>query len=112
MVKVVYNAGSGDFTLSEKAQQRLQELIGYHITEMGLILTPTKQKRYIARHDPRLVQVVEELGEDVNGFRGTNLQIERILGTQYRIETFNGVESVIVPEDEVWIDADDYASIR
>ena len=111
MVKVVYNTGSGDFTLSEKAQQRLQELIGYRITDHGLILTP-KQRRYIARHDPRLVQVVEELGEDVNGFRGTNLQIERILGTQYRIETFNGVESVVVPEDEVWIDADDYASIR
>lgn len=110
MVKVVYNAGKGNFILSDLACERLGELFGAraYVNEMGVLFTKGNVGRKIPRHDPRLVQVVEELEEDANGYNGCKLQIEYIRGQKYRIETVNGSEVVHTPEEEKWIDADEY----
>ena len=58
--------------------------------------------RDIERDDPFLVQVVEELGEESNG-RCANLQIAVVpAGTLYRIDEYDGNESVLTPDDYKW----------
>jgi len=55
--------------------------------------------RDLERHDPILVQVVEELGEEANGTYA-DLQIEEIIGNKYRIDEYDGNESVSTPEEK------------
>lgn len=58
--------------------------------------------RGIARDDPLLVQVVEELGEKANGCHA-NLKIREIpTGTKYRIDEYDGSESVMTIDDYEW----------
>jgi hypothetical protein len=47
------------------------------------------------------VQVVEELGDKVNT-SASNLQIARVFGP-YRIEEYDGSETVYEPDDYTWI---------
>jgi hypothetical protein len=61
----------------------------------------TWQDRYVDRHDPILVQVVEELGEEANGPHA-NLQIAEVDGP-YRIDEYDGYESVETPDSYDWI---------
>lgn len=54
------------------------------------------------RHDETLVQVVEELGSRANGlFAG--LEVRVIDGAIYRIDEYDGYESVEVPESIDWV---------
>lgn len=56
----------------------------------------------IERDDPILVQVVEELGDRANG-RYANLMVEYIpAGTLYRIEEYDGYESIITRDNYDW----------
>lgn len=56
----------------------------------------------IARNDPALVQVVEELGEKANG-RFADLQITELpAGTLYRIDEYDGFEYVMTQDDYEW----------
>ncbi len=111
MHKVVYNACYGGFSLSNKAMDRMVEL-GYE----GLILNPEYDPSYksffasikywgdydVPRHNPILVQVVEELGEKANGMC-SELRIEEVDGP-YRIEEYDGFETVKEPLDaQDWI---------
>ncbi len=111
MVRVVYNACYGGFSLSNEAMDRMVEL-GYE----GLILNPeydqnpktmfNTYKYYndydVPRHNPILVQVVEELGEKANGMC-SELRIEEVDGP-YRIEEYDGFETVKEPLDaQDWI---------
>jgi hypothetical protein len=89
--KVVYNACFGGFTLSPKAENRLEEL-GLHCDYY----------RKICRHDHRLVQVVEELGEEANG-SFSRLAIVELKGDRYRIDEYDGNETVQEPEGLDWI---------
>ena len=57
--------------------------------------------RDIPRHDPILVQVVEELGEKANGSHA-NLCIAEVDGP-YRIDEYDGNESVETPSSYDWI---------
>lgn len=57
--------------------------------------------RSISRHDPVLVQVVEELGEKANGLCA-NLKIAEVDGL-YRIDEYDGFESVKTPDTYDWI---------
>ena len=57
--------------------------------------------RDVDRHDPALVQVVEELGDKANG-EYANLAIEEVSGP-YRIDEYDGFESVETPEGLDWI---------
>ena len=55
----------------------------------------------VDRHDPALVQVVEELGKKANG-DFANLQIDEVYGP-YRIDEYDGNESVMTSGDYDWI---------
>lgn len=92
--KVVYDSGSSHgITLSKLAVRKLQRL-GLNINENGWNFD---EHEYIARHDQRLVQVVEELGNLVNT-KYSNLKIKVISGNVYKIEENNGSEIVVVPD--------------
>jgi len=111
MTKVVYNACYGGFGLSNEAKERMVEL-GYEM-ELNPNYDPTiedwynrtqKYKTYegdIPRHDPVLVQVVEELGDKANGMCA-KLAIEEVYGS-YRIDEYDGNESVMTSDDYNWI---------
>lgn len=55
----------------------------------------------VVRHDPALVQVVEELKDKANGMCA-NLAIKEVDGP-YRIEEYDGYESVETPGGYDWI---------
>ena len=56
----------------------------------------------ISRTDPVLVQVVEELGEKANGLCAY-LQIRELpAGTLYRIDEYDGNESVVTQDEYEW----------
>lgn len=58
--------------------------------------------RNFTRTDPILVQVVEELGPRANGPHA-NLQIAEVpSGSRYRIDEYDGSESVETPESYEW----------
>jgi hypothetical protein len=55
----------------------------------------------VDRHDPVLVQVVEELGDKANG-NHAKLCIEEVYGS-YRIDEYDGSERVMTAPDYDWI---------
>jgi hypothetical protein len=55
----------------------------------------------VDRHDPVLVQVVEELGDKASG-TSAKLAIDEVYGP-YFIDEYDGFESVITPETVNWI---------
>jgi hypothetical protein len=132
MTKIVYNACYGGFGLSEKAIMRYAELKGIklHKSKINSLLTmyyTVSEEEYnrirtedvlrndythsnqlffsdtaIERDDPILVQVVEELGAEANG-NYSNLEIiELPAGTLYRIDEYDGMESVMTNDAYDW----------
>ncbi len=113
MTKVVYNACYGGFGLSNEAMDRMVEL-GYDL-KLNPKYNPNAKSKYddtgrkyecwgyvdCPRHDPILVQVVEELGEKANG-NCADLQIEEVYGP-YRIDEYDGNESVKTPTGYDWV---------
>jgi hypothetical protein len=92
MFKVAYNGCFGGFSLSDRAVQRCAEL--------GL---ETDTYPYdVPRHHPVLVRVIEELGDAANG-RCASLGVAEVAGP-YRIEEYDGSESVVEPSDLDWED--------
>ena len=92
--KVVYNSCFGGFGISPEALTRMQEL--------GYTGKASTHNNYVylydcARHDPILVQVVEELGKRANG-SFADLCIEEVSGP-YRIEEYDGSETVREPNN-------------
>ena len=106
MNKVVISTCFGGFGLSKAAGLRLQalgsskvELYTYHKNtpdEMTLVHWDG------TRHDPRLVQTVEELGSEANG-PNANLKIVEVQGCKYRILQNDGAEYVETPDTLEWI---------
>ena len=102
MTKIVYNACFGGYGLSEAAVMRYAEIKGINISLSEAIATWSFSVYDIERTDPALVQVVEELGEAANG-RSAALRIAEVpAGTLYRIDEYDGVESVMTQEDYEW----------
>lgn len=95
-IKVVFNAAYGGFGLSEEGEALYNHFAGedeFNAYE-------------VSRHDPILVHVVETLGDAAGGDRHT-LHIKIIEGNQYKIDEYDGYESVITPESMRWITAED-----
>ena len=88
MHKVVYNDCWGGFRLSRKACEYLNEKYG-----VAVDLKYDCLEEDMERHDPRLVEVVEVLGDDASGFYA-NLKIMNIDTPVYRIIGFDGKERV------------------
>jgi hypothetical protein len=58
--------------------------------------------RAIERNDPALAQVVEELGDRANGSYAALRIIELPAGTLYRIDEYDGIESVETKDTYDW----------
>ena len=119
MTKVVYNACYGGFGLSKEACQRYWDIKGQQVwiedAQWGFdvwLVSPedrienayskqTWYNNYVDRHDPVLVQVVEELGDKANGMCA-ELAIAEVYGP-YRIDEYDGFESVESPDSYDWI---------
>ena len=121
MHKVVYNSDYGGFSLSLKAVEWLEtnckdsELRDF-ITSLRIagkeysLFSKDKCLCYDVsgwfcdkRHHKDLVAVVETLGEEANGYCA-NLAIEEISSNKYRIDEYDGAESIITPDDsEDWV---------
>ncbi len=91
-MKVVINTRYGGFGLSPKALMILD-------AELGVSNTGHHQ---IARHDPTLVRVVEQLGEEANG-DFASLKVIEISDDRYYIEEHDGWEGVWTPSNMNWI---------
>lgn len=117
MTKIVINTCFGGFGLSQEALARLRELGSPYVGEWAaeelkiggwpdgpLYLDSYTNDREIPRHDPLLVQVVEELGSRANG-NYAQLRVVEIPGALYRVSEYDGREHVETPEKLNWIDA-------
>ncbi len=98
MGKVVINVQYGGFSLSEAAQARFEELAGFEFCHID---TP--------RHEPILVQVVEEMGDAASG-PYTTLLVKEFEGNKYRILEQDGWEDLETPKSIIWTSTDDYPS--
>ena len=112
MTKVVYNTCYGGFGLSDVAIKRYAELKG-----ISIYLCPGYVYRNlwaytetddsfncddIVRHDHALVQIVEEMGKESWGEHARLFIREVPDGARYRIDEYDGVETVILEEEEKW----------
>lgn len=111
MTKIVYNKCYGGFGLSKKAVERYFQLKGW-----GLVVVRQEYgfRRYyhnngvpfyphdLERDDPILAQVVEELGNEANEFSSELAIHELPSGTRYRIDEYDGYESVMTPDSYNW----------
>jgi hypothetical protein len=115
MAKVVYNACYGGFGLSNEATEAYLKKIGANYTQapstlgfMGDMFEVDGEyfsTHDISRTDPNLVAVVEELGEAANT-RFSKLTIAELTpGTLYRIDEYDGYESVMTISDYEWSEA-------
>lgn len=97
MAKIVYNACYGGFALSAQAVRRGKEL-----SKSKCWLEVDEKYGFFngPRHDYALVQVVEELGDAANGMCAKLRIAEVEDGTRYRIDEYDGSESVITPDDQ------------
>ena len=96
-MKIIINDCYGGCIISEKAARRYCELKGINYDKDW-------EKDYsvygIKRTDPILIQVVEELGKEANGFC-SRLKIEEIPnGSYYRISEYDGWEELILKEED------------
>lgn len=130
MTKIVYNSSYGGFGLSHEAIMRYAEIKGitlYDHRSWGYSYATVPWEEYdriyeecrkehnyrrsneltfsdlsISRTDPALVQVVEELGDDANGTYAKLLIEELPAGTLYRIDEYDGNETVMTQDDYDW----------
>ena len=115
MRKVVYNNCYGGFSLSAEATKLGRQLSDnpkwggailegekYDDGTIANIFEPDVNFVDLPRHDPILVQVVEQLGQKADG-KYANLKIA-IVEYKYRIDQYDGNETVYTPEYVEWID--------
>jgi hypothetical protein len=117
-IKVVYNARYGGFSISQECAQLMAERGNEEARKMlGEFLDRDAPEGWEshwygnwegARHDPLLVEAVESLGRRageiyING--GESQHGIRVLrGTKYIINEYDGLESVVEPDDIAWIE--------
>jgi hypothetical protein len=94
-LKIVVNCCYGGFGLSDKAQALLNASDEYGPLDLY----------DIPRHHPKLVSIVESLGDDASG-DFSSLQVHEIPGTLYHIREFDGYELIETPESvaKTWVD--------
>ena len=99
MYKVVINGCYGGFSLSEKASNYLINKYGIDIDPKYGYLPDDFQ-----RHDKRLVEVVEFLGQSEASGDCARLVIETIYDPIYRVSEYDGYESIHTQDmDEDWV---------
>lgn len=101
MHKVVYNNCFGGFSLSAHAVRLAKRAAGKNSAWSKISDGYGCIGDDIERHDPVLVAVVERLGKDANG-RFADLKIAEIESNVYRIDEYDGAESVETPSSIEW----------
>lgn len=109
MGKVVYNACYGGFGLSRAATERLAAMgvedAAKRLAEPDDDGSFWYSARFVPRHDPRLVRVVEEMGAAANG-QCADLRVKDVFGADaYKIVDNDGNERV----EEVYCDGVTFA---
>ena len=98
MYKVVINDQYGGFSLSPEACDYLNEKYNLEIDrKYGFI-----DEQDVTRHDKRLVEVVELLGEKANGYCA-KLVIKEIHSKLYRVCEYDGNEWIETPDNQDWV---------
>lgn len=98
MYKVVINDEYGGFSLSKEACEYLNTKYELGIdSEYGFI-----DELVLPRHDKRLVEVVELLGEKASGFCA-NLVVKDIYSKLYRVCEYDGNEWIETPDSQDWV---------
>lgn len=96
-MKIIINNSYGGLCISKKAARRYCELKGINYDKE---FDNDFSVYGVKRTDPVLIQVVEELGEEANGFF-SRLKIEEIPnGSYYRISEYDGWEEIILKGKE------------
>ena len=112
MNKVVYNNCFGGFSLSVKAVLWLARNGHGKIKDIAKEYLESIEKAHfkfgchlygIDRHDPDLVRCVETLGSLASGGELAHLEIAELKGNRYRIDDYDGAETVCEPGDETYI---------
>lgn len=114
MTKIAYNACFGGFSLSADAVRLARELSG-DPTWGGCVLKGelwddgtismgdyTSIDWTIERTDPVLTNVIEMLGAEANGEHAFLLIREVEPGTRYRIEEYDGNETIRLESEYTW----------
>lgn len=103
--KIVVNGCFGGYGVSELGARWLLEngadpnKVKYGRSSLGVFVTCN-----LERHDPLLVRMVETLGADSNG-RAARLYVRELQQPLYRIDEYDGSESVEEPGDVKWNNA-------
>ena len=112
--KVVYSSSYGGFGLSRAAAERLIELgVKDKLLEEKLATFSSDIPRVsyygdLPRHDPRLVKMVEELGSAKASGPHAHLLVRKIKGSKYRIDEYDGSETIQEPRDiNDWVTIED-----
>ena len=91
MYKVVLNKCYGGFSFSYEAEKWMEE-------------RNDTWYRDLPRHHPLLIECVQTFGDKVNG-AFSEICIVEIENPQYKIDEYDGYESVITPDTIAWQDA-------
>lgn len=105
--KVVINGCYGGFGLSQLALNILYknhpDMVEVYEDYRG------NEKMYlkdeVARHDKRLIEVIENLGSEGASGDCAELKVEEILTPMYRIGEYDGYETLHQPEGWEWCNA-------
>ncbi len=110
MTKIVINTCFGGFGLSVKAIEFIAQRKGVALTwedgsysgALALFDGEYFDESMLSRTDPDLIAAVEELGDDASSSLA-ELRIEELApGTRYRINDYDGNESIQTPDDIKW----------
>lgn len=115
MTKIAYNTCYGGFSLSGDAVRLARELSGnpkwgncvlygemYADGSGPSTIKNSQHPDDISRSDPILITVIETLGKKANGYCAS-LDIRDLpSGTLYRIDEYDGAESVITNDEHDW----------
>lgn len=89
-MKIVLNKCFGGFGLSDKGVKRFRELEEDN----------TEERFYeVARENPNLITVVEELGDEANGDYAELVVVEIPDGYEYKIDEYDGIETAYYGRD-------------
>lgn len=109
MNKVAYNSDYGGFGLSKKACELAASkghkgAIEHLKRDFGRSYMPWDESIGSGfRHDPIVISVIEELGTEEAAADFACLTILEIHGHQYKIDDYDGFESVNTPHNICWV---------
>lgn len=113
MPKIVINGCYGGFSVSPAGVRLGRQLSGDPMWggaclvgdrfESGEAVDRSWGTRDVARHDPVLVQVVEIMGAEASG-TAAKLEVVEISGRRYRIDEYDGMETVETPDTMDWVE--------